>query len=132
MERIFVDTGAWYALIDRKDPDHHAVLSALQGYRNRLVTSNFVFDETITLLRYRLGWHFARQFGEQLLDGKLAQLARISAADERNAWAIFTRYDDKSFSFTDCTSFAVMQRLQLDRAIAIDSDFRAYGLHCLP
>ena len=132
MERVLVDTGAWYALIDRNDPDHHAVLSVLQTYRNRLISSNFIFDETVTLLRYRLGWRFARQFGEQARDGHLAQLVRVSASDEREAWVIFTRYDDKAFSFTDCTSFALMQRLRLTTAIAIDSDFRTYGLHCLP
>ena len=132
MERAFVDTGAWYALIDRNDPDHPAVRSALQTYRNRLITSNYIFDETLTLLRYRLGWRFAKLFGEQLRNGHLAQLVRISANDEREAWVIFSRYDDKTFSFTDCTSFALMRRLRLDKAIAIDNDFKAYGLHCLP
>ena len=112
MERVFVDTGAWYALIDRNDPDHDPVRDALLTYKNRLTTSNYVFDETLTLLRYRLAWRFAQAFGEQLLSGHLAQLIRISANDEREAWAIFTRYDDKTFSFTDCTSFALMQRLR--------------------
>jgi hypothetical protein len=59
-------------------------------------------------------------------------VARINPADEDTAWAIFTRYRDKAFSYTDCTSFALIGRLKLSTALAIDSDFRAYGLRCLP
>ncbi|MGH8624930.1 MAG: type II toxin-antitoxin system VapC family toxin, partial [Gammaproteobacteria bacterium] len=66
MRRVFVDTGAWYALIDRADPDHGDVTTQFKAYRGRLVTSNFVFDETLTLLRYRLGWQSAHAFGEQM------------------------------------------------------------------
>ncbi len=132
MKRIFVDTGAWYALIDREDPDHSVVQGALVQCSGRLVTSNFVFDETVTLLRYRLGWSAAHTFGEKLRAGTVASLAEVTKKDQTRAWAVFTRYRDKSFSFTDCTSFSLMERLGVDTAIAIDGDFRAYGMHCLP
>ena len=56
MKRVFVDTGAWYGLVDRNDPDHSDVVSRLSEYEGRLQTSNFVIDETLTLLRYRLNW----------------------------------------------------------------------------
>ena len=48
MNRVFVDTSAWYALIDGRDPDHGGVLAALKAHEKRLVTTNFVFDETVT------------------------------------------------------------------------------------
>lgn len=57
---------------------------------------------------------------------------RVSPRDEDTAWSIFERYRDKTFSFTDCTSFALMERLRLDTALALDSDFRSYGLRALP
>lgn len=132
MKRLFVDTGAWYALADRNDPDHERVADCLQTYGGRLVTTNFVFDETVTLLRYRLGFTAAKAFGTQLLKGDAASVLPVARGDEARAWDIFTRYRDKSFSYTDCTSFAVMQRLKLQAAAAIDDDFRAYGLQCLP
>ena len=50
----------------------------------------------------------------------------------KRVWSIFTRFRDKSFSFTDCTSFAVMERSKLDCAAAIDDGFRAYGVRCVP
>ncbi len=132
MNRVFVDTGAWYALTDRRDPDHEPVVAALREHRGRLLTSNFVLDETLTLVRYRLGWTISHRLGEQLRTGSLARLERISPRDEEAAWSIFSTYSDKSFSFTDCTSFALCNRLELPMCLAIDSDFRSFGLHCVP
>lgn len=132
MNRAFVDTGAWYALLDSNDPDHAEVVQAFQAYRGRLITSNFVFDEAVTLARYRLGWDVAQKLGSQLRAQRIARLERVTPKDEAAAWSIFDKYRDKRFSFTDCTSFALIQRLALPLSLAIDSDFRSFGLHCLP
>jgi hypothetical protein len=132
MKRVFVDTSAWYALIDGRDPDHGSVLATLKAHEKRLVTTNFVFDETITLIRYRLGWRQAHQFGEAALKGEIAQLVRVSPKDEDAAWKIFCDYQNKAFSFTDCTTFAIMSRLDIETAIALDRDFRSFGLMCMP
>jgi predicted nucleic acid-binding protein len=128
----FVDTGAWYALLDHKDPDHRAVIEAFAEYRGRLVTSNFVFDETLTLVRHHLGWSVAHQFGSSLREQRVARLERITPQDETAAWSIFEQQQDKHYSFTDCTSFALVRRLALSICLAIDADFRAFGLRCLP
>ena len=132
MKRVFVDTSAWYALVDRKDPDHAVAAQCLSQWSGRLVTSNFIMDESVTLIRYRLGLAAARTFGETLLAGSAARLVWITRPDERRAWEIFSRFRDKAFSYTDCTSFAAMERLKLKAAVAIDEDFRAFGLQCLP
>ncbi len=129
---VFVDTSAWYALIDRADPDHAAVTACLREHKGCLVTSNFVFDETVTLLRYRLGWSPAQRFGDSLRAGNLAQMVRIDTQDENDAWTVFERYRDHALSFTDCSSFVLMRRLQLSTAVALDADFRAFGLLTLP
>jgi uncharacterized protein len=132
VKRLFVDTGAWYALADRKDPDHNRVADCLQHQPGRLATTNFILDESVTLIRYRLGFAAAKTFGDSLWRGDVATVLAVSRQDEARAWEIFTRYRDKSFSFTDCTSFAVMQRLKIANAVAIDEDFRDFGLNCLP
>lgn len=134
MRRVFVDTGAWYALVDADDPDHGRVVPCFRAHRGRLITSNFVFDEAITLTRYRLGWPVASRLGAQLRAGQVALVERVTPIeiDEEAAWAIFSSYRDKSLSFTDCTSFALVKRLDIDLCLAIDSDFRSFGLHCIP
>jgi predicted nucleic acid-binding protein len=47
--------------------------------------------------------------------------------DESRAVDLIARYTDKDFSFTDATSFVVMERLEIFHAFSFDSDFTQYG-----
>ena len=132
MERIFVDTGAWYAYINASDPDHPNVRAFLQSFAGRLITSNYIFDETVTLVLARLGHQRAVKVGSVLLDPGAVELIRVSAADERSAWRLFQSRPDKTYSFTDCTSFAFMQRLNLHEALTLDEHFAQEGFKALP
>jgi len=87
MERIFVDTSAWLSYANRNDADHRRVKRALTGFPGRLVTSNFVFDETVTLCGSRLGHAFALLVGDTLQDVDTVDLVRVSVDDEARAWA---------------------------------------------
>ena len=69
-----------------RDPDHRAVRGALESFRGRLVTSNFVFDETVTLCLYRLGHDVAQRVGDELRGGELADIVRSTPDDETRAW----------------------------------------------
>jgi len=123
----FVDSSARFAIKDAKDQFHAAAMDFLADFRGDFVTSNFVIDETITLVLIRLGYQAALEIGEQLWKGELAHIVRITEDDERAAWALFKRYRDKQFSFTDCTSFVVMERLGLLQAFAFDDNFSQTG-----
>lgn len=118
--------------MDRRDPRHAAIRPLLKQHEGRLLTSNFVVDETLTLVRTRLGWTYAHALGSELRAGVMTQVVRLRSEDEDEAWSIFVRYRDHVLSFTDCTSFTLMRRLGLTVAIAVDSDFRSFGLECRP
>lgn len=122
----FVDTSAWFALAYEGDPYHPAAQSFIAS-SPRLVTTNFIIDETITLTLVRLGYWPARALGEKLWSERQARLVHVTKADRRTAWELFKTYDDKAFSFTDCTSFAVMDRLGLEHAFTFDADFEQTG-----
>ncbi|MEK7762694.1 MAG: PIN domain-containing protein [Nitrospirota bacterium] len=124
---VFVDTSAFFALADQTDRLHHQARQYIELTDRLLVTSNVVVHETITLLRMRLGHEQALQFGLRLLDEATTPIVRVTPADEAKAWAIFRQYPDKRFSFTDCTSFAIMKRLAIGTAFAFDDDFRQFG-----
>jgi predicted nucleic acid-binding protein len=132
MERAFVDTSAWFAYANREDPDHQRIRTALQTFQGRLITSNFIFDETVTLCLYRLGRQVAATVGEVLRDPTAVAMLRITPADEQNAWVLWLARPDKTYSFTDCTSFVIMRRLGLQSAIAVDTDFQREGFLLLP
>lgn len=132
MKRVFVDTAGWYAFVRADDPDHGAIKTALERWQGRLVTSNFVFDEVITLVRARLGHSLARRVGKTLRAPEVVELVRISSEDEEEAWNLFVRHRDKHYSFTDCTSFALMGRLGIEAAITTDYHFRQAGYQTEP
>jgi hypothetical protein len=123
---FFVDTSAWYALLDRRDRNHAAATRFAREAPVPFVTSTYVLDETVTLVKRHLGQAMATRFGHELWKEKVARLVRVSPEDEAQAWNIFTKYVDKGFSYTDCTSFALMTRLHLDSAFAFDVHFDQY------
>jgi predicted nucleic acid-binding protein len=131
-ERIFVDTSAWFAYANRRDPEHRSVREVLRRKGVRLVTSNFVFDETVTLCRGRLGHAAAAKVGAVLRESPMVDLIRLSAEDEGRAWELFLARPDKQYSFTDCTSFVLARRMKLEICLALDEDFEREGFATIP
>ncbi len=132
MKRIFVDAGAWYALVDEKDPDHNSAREFYTNNQMPLLTTNFIFAETVTLIMSRLGWKIACEFGEKLKKSRFASLVSVIDADEVRAWQIFLKYKDTGFSYTDCTSFALMERMKINTAFAFDKHFKTMELTVVP
>jgi hypothetical protein len=124
---IFVDTSAWFAVYSRRDANHSVALSAIRSFHEPLVTSDYVIEETLTLLRARSENRRALVFGRRVIEGRWARIVRIDEQDFANAWDVFQRFHDKAWSFTDCTSRVVMERLGIVRAFAFDDDFRQFG-----
>ena len=128
--RTFVDTSGYYALADADDDNHvtaGTLLTALRSQRWRLVTTNFVLAETHALVLRRLGRAAALRVLQDMTRSPATELVRVTPSDEARALAILVQYTDKLFSYTDATSFAVMERLGLTRVFTFDSDFTQYG-----
>ena len=70
----------------------------------QLITSNYVFDELITLVRRNLSHKKAVEVGERINASKVLRIDRVSLETEVKAWNIFKTHSDKEFSYTDCTS----------------------------
>ena len=133
--RLFADTGAWCALYDKGDTHHTRAVAFLRELRNqrvRLITSDYVLDETLTLLRFRAGHREAVDFGKWVLQSPLVKVVRVDEMIWKAAWEIFVKYADKAFSFTDCTSFAIMRKLGITDAFAFDHNFEQMGFRLLP
>ena len=86
---IFTDTSAWYAYIDKSDADHAAAVELVKNLNRPLITSNYVFDETLTLVKLRMGYHVEINLGQKLWSQEVAILVRVTEEDESRAWEIF-------------------------------------------
>jgi len=124
---IFVDTGAWFAAFVPNDPDHGAADAWLARNTEPLTTTDYVLDELLTLLKRRGEFERSLRLGQSILDCEIAQLEWITPADVEAAWGVFRRFRDKGWSFTDCTSRVVIDRLSIPTAFALDQHFRQFG-----
>jgi predicted nucleic acid-binding protein len=120
----FVDTSAFYAAADRSDRNNDRAM-ALITQQDRVITSDHVLVETWLLIRRRLGETAAERFWDGIRSGA-ATIEYAGPADMENAWATGEVFADQDFSIIDRTSFAVMQRLGVHRAISFDSDFAIF------
>lgn len=128
--KLFIDTSAFIALADKDDQHHHAAQEFFNSQISlncRFLTSNFVVCETVTYLRIHVSYRAAVLFWENLHQSKRMEIHSISAELEEKAFRLLKRYNDKTFSFTDCTSFALMENLGMDAAFAFDDHFRQFG-----
>ena len=124
---IFVDTGAWFAAAVPSDPDHSAASRWLADDTEPLLTTDYVIDETLTLLRARGERTRALLLGEGFFNARLAEIYTLDETDIALAWEVFKRFDDKDWSFTDCASKAIIERLGIRQAFAFDQHFRQFG-----
>ncbi len=127
MTPALVDTSLWYAMADDRDPNHREAVLLLAAPPPIHLTTNWIFGEAVTLVRGRLGHKAAVALGARLLHRPGSRIVRVQSEDEQAAWQIFQRYADKDFSLVDCTSFAVMRRLRIPRALAFDRHFQQMG-----
>ena len=124
---IFVDTGAWFATFVPNDPDHRAADAWLEQNTAPLVTTDFVLDELLTLLKRRGEFERAVRLGQSIMDGSIADMQWVTPSDLQAAWHTYQRFRDKQWSFTDCTSRVVIERLSISAAFAFDEHFRQFG-----
>jgi len=138
MKKLFIDTGAWIALNDKKDEHHQDAVKANKDFLDGgyyYVTSDYILDETYTLLRLDVGHKRAVEFGREIKElqrKKKINVVYVNQAILDKAWEIFEKYSDKEFSFTDCSSFAVMEMLKINKAFSFDKHFDQYGFIRLP
>jgi predicted nucleic acid-binding protein len=125
---IFVDTSAWFARYVPTDPDYAAARGVILATRSEsLVTSDFMLDETVTLLQARGEHERAKELGRRILEQSICRMAWVLESDVLKAWNVFSTHCSKGWSFTDCTSLVVMQRLDIKTACSFDAHFRQFG-----
>lgn len=133
-KQAFVDTSFFKAISDKNDDFHSSSVRILKKIKLagfELVTSNYILDETYTLIRTRCGYEDSVDFHDGLFSGMLSlRIVRVEAYDEVKAWEFFLNKWSK-LSFTDCASFAVMNRLGLKDVATFDHHFAQAGFKLL-
>lgn len=131
--RLLADTGALLAFTLKNDRHHRAAVGFLRHHTStRFVLTELILGELVTRLRARASADTAAAVGRSVLESRRFALAFTDGELLHDAIARMGRYADKRLSLTDCTSFALIDRLGLDGAFAFDTDFRDCGYRMFP
>jgi predicted nucleic acid-binding protein len=125
---IFVDTSAWFAGSVEADKNHQVAASLFASTDPRLfITSDYVLDECLTLFRARRENLRALELGRRVLEERVCRLVWVERQDVFKAWTLFEAYRRKDWSFTDCVSRTMIERLQIQQVFTFDAHFREFG-----
>jgi uncharacterized protein len=130
--RIFIDTSAFYALLDRDDENHQKAKSVWVGLlrnENTLITSNYVLVETVALLQHRLGIEAVRGFQNDI--SPLVNVEFVISELHRSGVSALLSARRRNLSLLDCISFEMMRAFEIRAVFAFDPHFKEQGFHPL-
>ena len=132
---LFVDTGAWFALVDKSDQHHSQAVKVypkLLSSFHHLTTTNLVIAETYVLIRRAIGHQPAISFLENIAASPRVIKISSDSALEEAAEDILRKCQDQNLSYTDAVSFAVMKQYEIIQAFSFDQHFVTAGFTLTP
>ena len=131
-ESVFVDTSAFYALMDRSDNHYEEAASLWKSFLDNdlhLQTSNYIIVETLALLQSRLGFNAANLWSRDVLS--LAEVLWVDKAVHNLAYEIWLGLGRIPLSFVDCVSFVMMRHYKVDKVFGFDKHFIEQGFEIM-
>ena len=124
---ILVDTGAWYAIADSSDRHHKEARRFYTEHAGQtpLATTDLIVAETWAILNSHLGRSAAMTLWDTLRETH-TPIWTVEPVDLEAARHIAHAFSDQAFSFVDCTSFALMERMGISEAFTFDAHFLIY------
>lgn len=130
--RAFVDTSAFYAVLDRSDANHNKAAEIWRGLLAKdalLITTNYIVVECFALMQNRLGRNATRVFQDDVLP--LMSIHWVGENDHLLGVSAFLTASRRKLSLVDCVSFVIMRNLGLEDVFCFDEDFEREGFNCL-
>lgn len=127
-KKIYVDSSAFYALLDRADPNHKEasyLWASLLEKNFTLITSNYVVAETMRLLQERIGFEAARVWHRDILG--VLSVFWINENIHQQAYELWLSLGRNRLSLTDCVSFVTMHQHQIERVFCFKRQFIFHG-----
>jgi len=131
---VFIDTGVFVGYVNKKDENYGIAVNLLERImRNKYraaFTSDYVFDEAVTVALYRTkDIRKAIDVGKLIVGDEEKRITRfvnilpVSKSIFNEVWGLFSKYPEKMMSFTDCTSIALIRGREIDYIASFDRDF---------
>lgn len=131
-ETVFVDTSAFYALMDSSDKNHKEAARLWSRFLEEdsfTRTSNYVIVETTALLQSRLGLDAAILWGRDVLT--VVDILWVDSTIHGLAHDLWVGIGRRNLSFVDCVSFVVMRKNEMEKVFGFDEHFAEQGFDVL-
>ena len=131
---IFIDTSGFYSLLVQRDDRHREaslILKAAASKRRGFVTTDYVLDETATLLKARGQTLLIPDFFNTVFRSSVCRVAWTDAESFDDLQRFFLKHLDQAWSFTDCLSFRIMKVHRLQDSLTKDEHFEQAGFVAL-
>jgi len=134
LSEIFLDTSFLVAFYNRRDKDHLKARRFISEVKEGsiFIISDYIFDETLTVLLVRGGKPLSIEAGRKILEDERIYLLQIDEEVFQKAWLVYRSYQDKKWSFTDCTSYVLMKNLSVNIGASFDGHFNQFGFITVP
>jgi uncharacterized protein len=133
-QRLFVDSSAWLAFFSRRDGKHAAAVTLFQRAIQRqaaLITSSLVLAEVHRLVLHRVGIRAAAAVLGSMDASNHLRLVFPDSAHHQAARGWLQKLSDQVITYTDATSFAIMDAERCSAALSFDRDFVVAGFEVL-
>ena len=132
--RVFGDTSFFFALVAKRDPAHRPAVAAYEKLLRagaHVVTTDYVVDETLTLTKARIDAPTALSLLDRMERSDSIDLQMLTSERFAASKQYFRKHSDHGYSFTDCTSFALMDELNIGTVLTTDRHFKEAGFEVL-
>jgi uncharacterized protein len=127
-QQLFLDSSFWICLRDQKEMRHERardIARQLLSRRAQFVVTPLIFAETHAY--FSRAARLAQQIITDFEDNPVIRCEQLAAVDQQEAIRLLRQHRDKSYSFCDAVSFALMGRLGIRCAVSFDEHFRQFG-----
>lgn len=132
---VFIDTGAFFDFFFEGSSNHEQATRKMDDVKNGLwggmVTSNYILDELITLLCKTAGHSVASRCVTGIRESRSMTIVFVNEQYEKRAWNSFRRSRSSDISFTDHTSFVLIESFYIDAVLSNDAHFEDAGYNVL-
>jgi predicted nucleic acid-binding protein len=131
-EPIYVDTSAFYALMDRSDLHHQsakALWPNLLEDHISLRTSNYTVSESLSLIQYRLGYIAANIWYKDILG--VLEVHWVDRATHCRGYELWMSLGRHQYSLIDCISYVIMHENQIEKAFCYKQSYDEQGFKLL-
>jgi len=128
---VFADTYYYLALLNEGDEEHARVVAWTAQFDGRIVTTDAVLTEVADGFSRGAGRTAAVRLIRDLLHDPEVKVTEVTRALFEQGLDLYDKRPDKEWSLTDCISFVVMEREQIEQALTADHHFRQAGFTAL-